>query len=234
MTSAKIYKISSSIGPKCYIGSTTKLYLSNRWAGHRSDYRHKKHNCATKELFDEYGIENCKCELLEEVEFKDKSDYLERERYYIENTANCVNIKKPIESQEEAKANAYNKDRMRKEKNPEEYLAKKRAHLKVYRDKHTEPILCECGIHYSVQHKARHLKTARHTSFLNTTPEERENERKQKSNDKSKLYYKRHKEDISEKRKECITCVCGSSIQKLELSRHLKSKKHQSLINSKT
>jgi hypothetical protein len=43
-----------------------KQYLSTRWAGHTSDYRRKPINCASKELFDEYGHDNCQIVSIEE------------------------------------------------------------------------------------------------------------------------------------------------------------------------
>ena len=62
----KIYKIESDIGPKIYIGSTTKDRLSQRMASHRGDYCKWKSNnskyskITSFELFEEYGVANCK------------------------------------------------------------------------------------------------------------------------------------------------------------------------------
>ena len=41
-----------------------------------------------------------------------------------------------------------------------------------------------------------------------------------------KRYYKKHKETVLEKMKEKIKCECGSIINKSEIARHRKSKKH--------
>jgi len=46
--------------------------------------------------------------------------------------------------------------------------------------------------------------------------------------DKKAEYYKNNKEKINQK----ITCDCGCEINKMNLSRHLKSKKHQNLSNN--
>jgi len=79
-----IYSITSLKGIKCYIGSTVQT-LNNRKAQHK-----KKQNCTSKLLFDEYGFDNCIFTILEECIIEQR---FERERHYIENTPNIVNIK---------------------------------------------------------------------------------------------------------------------------------------------
>ena len=39
-----------------------------------------------------------------------------------------------------------------------------------HKDKLKEKINCECGNHYSYYTKSKHLKTKKHTKFLNKTP----------------------------------------------------------------
>ena len=55
--SSKIYKITSHLGDKIYIGSTTKKYLSDRMASHRGAYKDWKAEKRTKtysfEIFDD-------------------------------------------------------------------------------------------------------------------------------------------------------------------------------------
>ena len=64
----KIYKIVDVGYNKCYVGSTTEK-LSMRMVRHRSDYKRYKNGKINKitsfDLFDTYGIENCKIELVE-------------------------------------------------------------------------------------------------------------------------------------------------------------------------
>ena len=50
--------------------------------------------------------------------------------------------------------------------------------------------------------------------------------------DKLKEYYKANKEQIFNKRKEKVTCDCGSIVVKHGLSRHKKTAKHQAYIDS--
>lgn len=58
----KIYMIWSTEGDNKYYGSTTQT-LSMRMAGHRLVYK-KGNKVSSSLLFDKYGIENCKIELV--------------------------------------------------------------------------------------------------------------------------------------------------------------------------
>ena len=95
----KIYKIE----PICngeegdvYIGSTTKEYLSQRFANHKSDYKRWKNGKAGKtfsyEIFDKYGFENCHIVLLELVNVNSKDELLAREGFFMK-LMPCVNKK---------------------------------------------------------------------------------------------------------------------------------------------
>jgi predicted GIY-YIG superfamily endonuclease len=104
----KIYKIEPISGGEdgdVYIGSTTKKYLSQRMANHRSNYKSWKNgklktNFTSLILFDKYGVENCQIVLLELVNVKTKDELVERESFYIR-TMNCVNKVIPDRTREE-------------------------------------------------------------------------------------------------------------------------------------
>ena len=69
----KIYKIVDAGYNLCYYGSTVQS-LANRMAGHRINYIRYQHNrakkkCAVVEIFDTYGVDNCKIELVELLSF---------------------------------------------------------------------------------------------------------------------------------------------------------------------
>jgi len=49
--------------------------------------------------------------------------------------------------------------------------------------------------------------------------------------ERSKKYYETNKEEINEKKKEKITCICGMTFTKSHKLRHEQSKKHQNFIN---
>jgi hypothetical protein len=164
---AKLYKIYSDKGEKVYIGSTIKQYLCNRWNDHKSDYRHKERHCTSKELFDEYGMENCKCELLESFPFTTKREMLFRERHLMESTPHCVNHQKPIitKTEEVVRVKAKQASHYKTKKEDPEWLANQRRQTAEWRKK-VGSTDCDCGTRYANQHKARHLKSAKHTAWL--------------------------------------------------------------------
>ena len=90
----KIYKIADVGYNKCYIGSTTES-LSRRMARHRSQYKKQedmKGKVYSFELFDLYGTENCKIELIEKIICENKEELLKREGELIQ-SMDCVNKK---------------------------------------------------------------------------------------------------------------------------------------------
>jgi len=92
---SKVYKIYCPTEPSlCYIGSTTKQYLSQRMDGHRSKYKTCKKSTTSYLIFDKYGIENCIIELIELYPCFTVEELRKREGYYIQNN-NCVNINVP-------------------------------------------------------------------------------------------------------------------------------------------
>ena len=91
--SGKIYKIVDLGYNKCYYGSTVQA-LSVRMAGHRSAYKKNTQgvgsNISSYNLFTEYGVENCKIELVELYPCNSKAELEAREGFYIKNN-DCVN-----------------------------------------------------------------------------------------------------------------------------------------------
>ena len=144
---AKIYKITDNTNDNIYIGNTCRN-LEERLSEHKSSYkRFLKGLFHNVKSFDILKNNNYKIELLENCEIKTKQELLERERYYIE-TNDCLNKNIPGRTEKEYKK-AY-------------YEANKEAN----RDKVNEKFDCECGGKYLYNHKARHIKTAKHLNFL--------------------------------------------------------------------
>ena len=89
----QIYKIVSPDFEKCYIGSTCEK-LSMRMVRHRHHYNSHnkgKHGRNTSfDIFDEYGIDNCKIIWIEDYPCNNKKELEAREGYCIENTK-CIN-----------------------------------------------------------------------------------------------------------------------------------------------
>jgi len=96
---SKIYKIFSTVDDSiCYVGSTTKKYLSSRIAEHRCCYNRWKANKFNKvsifELFDKYDVNTFKIELLEKVDCDNLYELYSKERNYVD-SLNCINKNLP-------------------------------------------------------------------------------------------------------------------------------------------
>ena len=160
----KIYKIYSHLGDKCYIGSTTNDYLSNRMAKHRTGYtfwkKHNKQFLTSFILFEEYGIDNCIIELIEAKECFNKEEKNKLEGGYIR-TIECINknimgltkkeskkkyfnnnkeiiLKKQKEYYEENKEQIINKQKKYNEKNKEQTAIKKKEYYQANKEKKKE------------------------------------------------------------------------------------------------
>ena len=219
---SKIYKIE----PMCeypegdiYIGSTYEKQLSNRMAKHRSNYKHNRNKTMAFNLFDKYGVENCKIVLLEKVNVSTKEELLAIEGNYMK-ILKCVNrfiagrTAKEYEKQymsipeNRAKRNEYQKEYKRNtyEQNKEKFSEQRK-----------ETIICECGSCYRKYEGARHRRTATHKYF------EEHNEPKPKLGIAGSR----------ELQKQKVTCECGSVCGKGDLSKHKKTKKHLDYMQQK-
>jgi hypothetical protein len=171
----KIYKIE----PICdhdddeiYFGSTSKKYLSQRMESHRRDYKRWKngqHNKLTVfNLFDKYGIENCKIYLVENYPCDSKEELESREGYYIKNNV-CVNKYVAGRTREEY----YNDNKEKIQKYGKEYKLKNSDIIKVKnkeyklknKDKISQKFHCKCGGKYCFSAKARHNKSLKHKKY---------------------------------------------------------------------
>ncbi len=92
---SKIYKIVNNVNDECYVGSTTQT-LAERYSGHLSDYRRYQkvsdRYITSFLMFDNYGLNNCRIELVENYSVKTRQELFARERVWIEklNTVNKV------------------------------------------------------------------------------------------------------------------------------------------------
>ena len=122
---SKIYKIWDNCFTKCYIGSTVER-LSKRFARHKENYNRYKndkyHFVSSFVLFDEFGVENCKIELVENFSCQSKEELFAREGHYIR-SCECVNYRiqgRTIqEYNEDKKEYLFNRRRAYQKKNEE-------------------------------------------------------------------------------------------------------------------
>jgi hypothetical protein len=141
-SNGKIYKVIDISYTKCYYGSTTQE-LSSRMTAHRRDYKRfklKDYKYLTVfEIFDEFGITNCKIELVEMFPSVNKSELEAREGFYIKNNE-CVN--KVIPGRTVAEYYHDNKEKMNLKS--KEYFINHREKCKenniLYRTKNKEKI----------------------------------------------------------------------------------------------
>ena len=199
-----IYKITSTVGEKVYIGST-KEGLNQRFNRHKGYYKEKRFKGAVFQLFDEYGVDTCSIHMVEYVEFKEKEELLQRERYWIENTPCCVNyVKKPISTKEEKEE--VKKRHYLKVKDDEDRKERAKAHTKKYYETHAEELREKSRLYGQAHQEER---KAKFKEWYEKTKETEEYKEKQRLK--------------MERLKEVVLCECGKTYTLYNKSRHMKS-----------
>ena len=153
----KIYKITDIGYTKCYIGSTCQD-LCQRMAQHRTNYKYylnaKYANNSSFLLFDEFGIDNCKIELIEEYACNSKEELNKREGHYIKRLK-CVNRK--IAGRDDAE---YRQDNKETKHNHSIF------YYQMNKERLSEIIVCSCGCTSNQKNLARHMKTKKHIQLI--------------------------------------------------------------------
>ena len=172
---AKIYKITDIDYNKCYIGSTCED-LSQRMARHRYNYHNAKEwNTVTtaNHLFDEYGMENCKIELIEYYPCENREELLRREGLHIKNNDcinRCVAGRTINEWKEDNKEHCQLMRKTYSENNKEQINQKSHQHYQskkeTINEKKKELIECSCGSVVRKSDIRRHEKTKKHQDFI--------------------------------------------------------------------
>ena len=177
----KIYKIEDVGGNMCYIGSTTKDFLSQRMAEHRRTYKSYKsghvNNYSVFNIFDVYDVSNCRIILLELYPCETKDELTRREAHHIK-TTECVNKQVPHRSQKENHSEYYIEHRDEILDRVKQYTVENKQKIddyqKQYKQEHKEKlyarqkevIQCECGSTYTRSHKLEHNKSKKHLNGL--------------------------------------------------------------------
>ena len=155
-----------------YYGSTIQK-LCKRMDKHRHDFKSWKDNNRRKimcfELFEKYGIENCKIYLVELYPCESREELEAREGYYIRNYE-CINKCIPQRTNKEWRID--NKDKIIETAkkyyyNNKDMIAEKG---KLYRQnnktKRCIKIECSCGGRYTHFNKSIHSKTKKHMKYI--------------------------------------------------------------------
>ena len=188
----KIYKITDIAYTKQYIGSTTQP-LCKRFSCHKSKYKKWQTTNLNKitvyDIFDEFGIENCKIELVEEFECENKSQLERKEgehiknndcvnrcipgrthkQYRIDHKAEIVERKKQYNIDNKAEIAEYNKQYCINHKaeiaeQKKQYCINHKAEIAEYK---SQIIICECGKQFTKGNKVRHNKSKNHINNIN-------------------------------------------------------------------
>jgi hypothetical protein len=141
----KIYKLfSKNQSDKVYIGSTCST-LERRKQGHKNNYKSYLNNkyCYVSS-FDIIHFDDADIVLIENYPCNSKDELHKRERYYIENTANCVNRFIPTRTSKQ-------------------YYEQFRERIL---DNVNRVIFCECGTKTTNTHKNRHSRTNKHKRLM--------------------------------------------------------------------
>jgi len=179
----KIYKIEDLAGEMCYIGSTTKERLCQRMVQHRSRYTAWKAAKGDKytvfDIFEKYGIDNCRIVLVETYPCESKDELTSREAHYIRNLA-CVNKCIPGRTDDQyyqdnidqillKQKKHYNENKEKIKEKVKEYYQDNKPTIKAYK---AISYTCVCGSHYTNSTKARHMKTKHHIDYIANNPPE--------------------------------------------------------------
>ena len=153
----------------CYIGSTEDM--KRRRGQHKINCNNEKRREYNFKLYqyirDNGGwnewemVEICKCDI----------DKLRKiEQYHIDTYKSNLNSQRAYTSEEQKIEQHKKCDKEYYEKNKN----KMNEHKKIYyqknknkiNEKRSEQFTCECGSIYTISHKARHLRTTKHKSFV--------------------------------------------------------------------
>jgi len=131
-------------GDEVYVGSTKKK-LSIRWTEHKSSFKTNRLNANSKILFEKYGIEHCKIELIESRECTQEERY-RIEGELIRSIPNCVNVK--IMGRDRQTYYIENKD---------EILEKRKQHYEINKEVIISKIDKDAKKEYNKQYHKNHL-----------------------------------------------------------------------------
>ena len=260
--SGVIYKITNTVNNEVYVGSTT-TDLELRMVKHKCDAKKRPELSKFYTFMNEHGVEHFEIEIVEEFPCERKTELERREGEIIKaigtlNQRIAGRTKEEYMKEFEEYFKKYKKEYKKKWQinNREHYLQKEREYKKTYREKYHDQIRekarakveCECGGTYTLSHKAEHMNSKKHLTYLGTYNEEEYKKSKrytqikhiyakqkdkldeEKTKEYKKQWYEEHKEETSQKAKEKNTCECGDVVCRGAYTRHLKSQKHQAYL----
>jgi hypothetical protein len=149
----KIYKIEAEGTDEIYVGSTIKL-LCQRMAKHREGYKLWKAGKGKKyksfDLFDKYGVENCKIVLIELYPCSCKAELERREGECQKQLIGKGLVNKKISGRTKKEYRVDNKDKIKEQE----------------KKNHSQIVKCECGCELRKDSLSNHKKSKKHLELL--------------------------------------------------------------------
>lgn len=240
-----------------YVGSTNNLI--KRRCCHKSDCHNescKNYNLPVYQFIrDHGGWDNWEVVKVEDTPVTCREDLLKFERACFQRLGATLNKLVPGRSQKEAQKIYYetNRDKCREkgkqyyEANRDKIAERHRAHYQANKESITEKHRAyhEANKERRAE-KNKQWREANKTEILEKKKLYREANKteiaekmkdyyetnRDKCREKMKDYYETNKTEILEKSREKVTCICGSVVCKSSMSKHCKTKKHQSYLES--
>ena len=167
----KIYKVVDVGYNLCYVGSTIES-VARRMAKHRNHYKdfkagiHNKNYIRLFDIFDEYGVDSCKIELIENYPCSSKEELEAREGHHQQNNQ-CVN--KNLAGRSRKQWREDNREYLLQGKK-EDYCNNREYRMKLMQDRYetekTKRMTCECGSEFRCCWLKNHIKTEKHQEYL--------------------------------------------------------------------
>ena len=188
----RVYRIIALQSNEFYIGSTFNE-LRHRWQkhkGHYEEWKKGKGKCSVFDMFEKYGVENCKIILIKEYQVVDRRHLEVYESLWIlklksinKNIPVAFSEIKRFKRMADKRYAEINKEKIREYKkqyvkNNTEKIAQYKEHNKdkikqrekKYREKNKEKlnqkITCECGSIIVKRHLSDHIKSNKHKDYI--------------------------------------------------------------------
>ena len=216
----RIYKIVDNGYNKMYIGSTIQS-LCNRMSEHRkrfNKYRNGQDTNYTSSfvIFEEYGMDNCKIELIELFPCGSKEELHKQEGFHIKSN-DCVN--RLVTGRTRHDWYKDNKDVIQDKQR--QYAMNHKEQIKEYKKKYFEEHKDE------LTRKSKEWYQANRDAILAQCKEYRETHR-DKKREADKKYQEANKDKIAERRNAHVTSnICGNTYTQCNKARHERSTFHQ-------
>ena len=221
----KIYKLVNDVNNKIYVGSTTTT-LARRKCWHKSKGTMMP---GVKIIFDDIGWDQLKIVLVESFPCNTNDELRQRERFWYDELKPDLNRIRPWVGKDEAKQEKKQRNDQYRENNKDkiqqykkEYRGINKDKMKQYREHNKDAIKEQTKQYYNdnkdtiKQYKKQYQKDNGDKIKQYYT----------NNKDKIKQYYTNNKNKIKQDHKQQVECVCGGTMRKDNLRRHIRSPKH--------